>query len=27
MFTLLLFFVVRFHWMMYRAQKQMAHEE
>ena len=27
MFTLLLFFVARFHWMMYRAQKQMAHEE
>jgi|UPI000591D193 hypothetical protein len=27
MFTLLLFFIVRFHWMMHRAQKQMAHEE
>lgn len=27
MFTLLLFFVVRFHWIMHRAQKQMAHEE
>jgi hypothetical protein len=27
MFTLLLFFIVRFHWMMHRAEKEMNYEE